>query len=192
MVVSAGMLLSGRAIIQAVTADASDEMVAIVLPLLFGSYTFLGGLGTTFYVSYFNAVTILVGVIILTAKVFYVDKDYSPNFSRFHEMYESIACISDPEFNAGNSFLNFRSEGAILFGIILLLGSTTMTYTDQASWQSRIAAKPTQGVLGFFLGALIWFAIPSTFATASGISYLVTASTNGSHFLSATEINGGN
>ncbi|XP_064601304.1 uncharacterized protein LOC135467460 [Liolophura sinensis] len=45
MVVSAGMLLSGRAIIQAVTADASDEMVAIVLPILFGSYTFLGGLG---------------------------------------------------------------------------------------------------------------------------------------------------
>lgn len=50
--------------------------------------------------------------------------------------------------------------------------TASITFCDQASWQSRIAAKPTQGVLGFFAATYIWFAIPSTIGTSVGFAYL--------------------
>ena len=67
-----------------------------------------------------------------------------------------------------------------------------MTYCDQASWQSRIAAKPIQGVFGFLLGGLIWFAIPSTMATTTGLAYLALSTENNTHMLTHGQIDAGN
>jgi hypothetical protein len=54
LVIMIGLLLAGRATIQSLTRDASDEFCLFVMAILFGSYSLIGGIGTTFYVSYFN------------------------------------------------------------------------------------------------------------------------------------------
>lgn len=69
--------------------------------------------------------------------------------------------------------------------------SSAVTYCDQASWQSRIAAKPTQGVYGFLLGGLMWFAIPSTMATTTGLAYLALSAENKTNLLTAEQIDEG-
>ena len=69
--------------------------------------------------------------------------------------------------------------------------SSAVTYCDQASWQSRIAAKPIQGVFGFLLGGLIWFAIPSTMATTTGLAYLALSTENNTHMLTHNQIDEG-
>ncbi|XP_035827281.1 urea-proton symporter DUR3 [Aplysia californica] len=87
-----------------------------------------------------------------------------------------------------HSFLTFRSWGAFLFGIIEIFVSSAVTYCDQASWQSRIAAKPVQGVWGFILAGFIWFSIPNVMATTTGMAYLALSSDNGTHLLSENQI----
>lgn len=69
--------------------------------------------------------------------------------------------------------------------------SSAVTYCDQASWQSRIAAKPTQGVYGFLLGGLMWFAIPSTMATTTGLAYLALSAENKTNLLTHGQIDEG-
>ncbi|KAK6172351.1 hypothetical protein SNE40_016024 [Patella caerulea] len=106
-------------------------------------------------------------------------------------MYKAISCIHGPEENNENSFLTFRSNVAFLYGVIEVFVSSAVTYCDQASWQSRIAAKPIQGVWGFILAGLIWFSIPSTMATTTGMAYLALSSSNGSHLLTRGQIDEG-
>ena len=48
----ATLLVAGVAIIQSLTKDASDEFCVLIIATLFGSYSLVGGLGTTFYVEY--------------------------------------------------------------------------------------------------------------------------------------------
>ena len=84
-----------------------------------------------------------------------------------------------------------RSWGAFLYGIIEIFVSSAVTYCDQASWQSRIAAKPVQGVWGFLLAGFIWFSIPNVMAVTTGMAYLALSSNNGSHLLLPSEIDEG-
>ena len=78
-----------------------------------------------------------------------------------------------------------------VFEILQVFVSSAVTYCDQASWQSRIAAKPIQGVFGFLLGGLIWFAIPSTMATTTGLAYLALSTENNTHMLTHNQIDEG-
>ena len=66
-----------------------------------------------------------------------------------------------------------------------------LLYFLAAAWQSRIAAKPVQGVVGFLVAAYIWFAIPVSISTTTGLAYLATASENTTNMLSAENIDKG-
>ncbi|XP_055894761.1 uncharacterized protein LOC106053386 [Biomphalaria glabrata] len=188
LVITIGVLLAGKATIQSLTKDASDEFVVLIMAALFGSYSLIGGLGTTFYVSYFNACLVFILFIVFVVKILH---NTDAEFGSTKKMFESITCLTGPDDNANNSFLTFRSWGAFMFGIIEIFVSSAVTYCDQASWQSRIAAKPVQGVWGFILAGFIWFSIPNVMATTTGMAYLALSSENGSHFLDSFQIDEG-
>ena len=60
LVVMFCLIAASVALLQSLIRDASDEFCVVIMATLFGSYSFVGGLGSTFYVSYFNAATIFV------------------------------------------------------------------------------------------------------------------------------------
>lgn len=191
LVITIGILLAGRATIQSLTKDASDEFTLLTMAVLFGSYSLIGGLGTTFYVSYFNACLVFILLIVFVVKIWHnTDEDYVA-IGNVEKMYNAITCIKGPEENYEHSYLTFRSGVAFLFGVIEVFVSSAVTYCDQASWQSRIAAKPTQGVYGFLLGGLMWFAIPSTMATTTGLAYLALSAENKTNLLTYGQIDEG-
>lgn len=64
-------------------------------------------------------------------------------------------------------------------------------FVDQSYWQSSVAAKPREGVWGFLLGGLVWFAVPFTFATTMGLAYIALGTTNGGPLLSDGMVNQG-
>ena len=191
LVITVGVLLAGRATIQSLTKHASDEFSVLIMATLFGSYSLIGGLGTTFYVSYFNAVLVFVLLIVFVVKILHNTDSGYENIGNTDKMYSAIVCLHGPVDSEQNSYLTFRSFPAFLYGIIEVLVSSAVTYCDQASWQSRIAAKPVQGVWGFILAGFVWFSIPSTMATTTGMAYLAISSTNGSHALTRGEIDEG-
>jgi hypothetical protein len=53
-----------------------------------------------------------------------------------------------------------------------VVGNFGTVFTDQAYWQSAIAARPSAAVRGYLLGGLAWFAIPFTLATSLGLACL--------------------
>jgi len=69
--------------------------------------------------------------------------------------------------------------------------ATSVSFTDQANWQSRIAAKPAQGVLGFILGAFLWFALPTAISMTVTMAYYAGSYQNGTHLLTPGDIENG-
>jgi hypothetical protein len=65
------------------------------------------------------------------------------------------------------------------------------TYVDQSYWQSSVAAKPRQGVLGFLAGGLVWFSIPFALATTMGLAYIALGAQQGQPLLSDIDVDTG-
>lgn len=118
LVITIGILLAGKATIQSLTKNASDEFTLLTMAVLFGSYSLIGGLGTTFYVSYFNACLVFVLLIVFVVKIWHnTDEEYSA-IGDVESMYNAITCIKGPEENYDHNYLTFRSGVAFLFGVI--------------------------------------------------------------------------
>ncbi|XP_045204552.2 uncharacterized protein LOC123557251 [Mercenaria mercenaria] len=173
------LIVAGVATFQSYTVDASNEFCVMIIAVLFGSYSFIGGLGTTFYVSYFNAVLIFGILIALNVKILY-SPDSDSGVGSIDKIYEKMQCLIAPEGNAERSYFTFKSENGLVWAFMGLCVTASLTYCDQAAWQSRIAAKPLQGVLGFLIAAYIWFAIPISISTSAGLAYLSMALDNSS------------
>ncbi|XP_041356757.1 uncharacterized protein LOC121373965 [Gigantopelta aegis] len=192
LVVMTCLLTGGTATIQSLTKDASGEFCVLLMATLFGSYSFIGGLGSTFYVSYFNTVLVFVMLCIFIINIFYKENSgETALLGSIDNIYEKVTCLKGPEGNEEQSYLTFWSEGALIWGIQGIFATSSLTFCDQASWQSRIAAKPVQGVLGFLAASFIWFAIPSSIGTSTGLAYLALSATNSTFKLSDQDIDAG-
>ena len=106
--------------------DLSPELAAMLLAAVIGGYTLIGGLGATFYVSYFNTALIFVLIIMLVVEVFYNPYNNPDNpFGNATRLYEFISCWKAPNGNRDESYLTFFSPGKyycfdlILNGILL-------------------------------------------------------------------------
>lgn len=191
IMVIACLVVAGKATIQAMTIDASDEFIVLVMATLFGSYSFIGGLGSTFYVSYFNAVLIATLLLTTIVKVFFSSDTEYLGLGDMEKMYNTLSCLPGPVGNYNRSFLTFRSIDALMMGIVGVFLTSALTFCDQAAWQSRIASKPSDGVWGFLIATAIYFSIPSSIGTTTGMAYLAMSSQNGTHLLSEHEIDVG-
>jgi Na+/proline symporter len=88
---------------------------------LFGSYSLIGGLGTTFYVSYFNACLVFILLIVFVIKILHNEDDQWKNIGDTGRMFESISCIQGPEDNVNNSYITFRLVVQLLLLLLLLM-----------------------------------------------------------------------
>jgi len=192
LIVMMSLTIAGTAVLNSLVADLSPELAAMLLASVIGGYTLIGGLGATFYVSYFNTALIFVLILMLVVEVFYNPFDNPENpFGSSESVFEFISCWRAPEEKMGNkggSYLTFFSSGGLVFGIVNIVGNFGTVFCDQAYWQSSVAAKPLQGVWGFISGGLVWFAIPFTLATTMGLAYLGLSSAQGSPLLTEEDV----
>ena len=84
----------------------------MLLAAVIGGYTLIGGLGATFYVSYFNTALIFVLILMLVVEVFYNPFNNPENpFGDSKSVYDFIACWKAPNGNRDESYLTFFSPG---------------------------------------------------------------------------------
>ena len=84
-------------------ADLSPELAAMLLAAVIGGYTLIGGLGATFYVSYFNTALIFVLILMLVIEVFYNPFGNPENpFGSAQSVYDFISCWKTPDEDMGN------------------------------------------------------------------------------------------
>merc|ERR1711963_546800 len=192
LIVMMSLTVAGTAVLNSLVADLSPELAAMLLAVVIGGYTLIGGLGATFYVSYFNTALIFFLIILLMVEVFFNPFEHVANpFGSSKSIFEFVACWKAPDTSIGNhggSYLTFFSSGGLVFGIVNLVGNFGTVFCDQAYWQSSVAAKPLQGVWGFIAGGLCWFAIPFGLATTMGLAYLGLSSAQGAPLLSDEDV----
>lgn len=189
LIVMMSLTIAGTAVLNSLVSDLSPELAAMLLATVIGGYTLIGGLGATFYVSYFNTTLIFVLILMLVVEVFYNPYDNPDNpFGDATSVYEFISCWKAPNGNKAESYFTFFSPGGLVFGIVNIVGNFGTVFCDQAYWQSSVAAKPLQGVWGFILGGLTWFAIPFSLATTMGLAYLGLSSSQGAPMLTDDDV----
>lgn len=159
--------------------------------MLFGSYCLIGGLGTTFYISYFNTALIFITASYFILKVTYLADEETKKVTSIETLYNTMHCLVGPEGNYQQSFLTFRSTTGIIYGLVTLFMTIGIVFCDQANWQSRIAAKPREGMLGFLIGAFLWFAIPTPISFVSSMTYKAMSFRNGTNLLTEADIDSG-
>ena len=184
-------LLAGKTAIKVLCKDANNEFIYIMLAFLFGSYCLVGGLGTTFYISYINTALTFISLSIYVLYTSFIPSPDIEEISTVENLYKHVSCLRGPDVNYDNSFLTFRSRSGLIYGAVSILLATAIGFCDQANWQSRIAAKPSQGVVGYILAAYLWFVLPATMAFTATMSYLSKSAINGTHMLSQDEIDNG-
>ena len=69
LIVMMSLTIAGTAVLNSLVKDLSPELAAMLLAVVIGGYTLIGGLGATFYVSYFNTALIFVLIIMLIVEV---------------------------------------------------------------------------------------------------------------------------
>ena len=186
------MVMAAKSAIVVITKDASDEFIVIVVAILFGTYCFIGGLGTTFYISYFNAALTFVSLLVFFVQFYYNENENS--YTTTTSMYDAMMCTktSNESGHFDNSRLTFRSRSAAMLGLSVLFIALALTFCDQANWQSRIAAKPTQGVIGFFIGSFLFLSFPLAISFPATFGYVsMSYHNNGTHLLSENDIYNG-
>lgn len=174
-IVTAMLVLGGAAVINSLTG-VDITIAAFLIPVGIVLYTIGGGLKATFFAEYLNAAFIFVVVLIFVTVIYFA----TPEIGGISGMYEKLtqASILNPvEGNAFGTYLTLASIGALIFGIINIVGNFGTVFVDQSYWQRAIASRPKAATGGFILGGLAWFAIPFTLATTLGLAAIATGVT---------------
>jgi SSS family transporter len=171
-IVTAMLVLGGAAVVNALTG-VNILVAAFLIPIGVIIYTFFGGLKATFFADYLNSAFLFV-VILIFVTIIYFNNSEIGGISGLYGKLVSVANIKPVEGNAGGVYLTMASTGALVFGIINIVGNFGTVFTDQAYWQRAIATRPRSAINGFLIGGLAWFAIPFTLATTLGLAGLAT------------------
>ena len=126
--ITVSILLAGRATIGSLVKDTSDEFTLCVMAVLFGSYCLIGGLGTTFYVSYFNACLVFILLVVFVVKIWHNTDDDHLNTGNTKDMFDTLSCLKGPDENFNSSFITFRSGVGLLYGLIEVTWLFTLVY----------------------------------------------------------------
>ena len=168
IIVTAMLVLGGAAVVNALTG-INVYIAAFLIPVGVIAYTLFGGLKATFLAEYFNTAFIFVVVLIFTSAIYFVNPDIG-GISGMFEKLSNAAAMYPVEGNAAGSFLTLASVGALIFGVINIVGNFGSVFVDQSYWQRAIASRPRSVVPGFLVGGLAWFAIPFALATTLGLA----------------------
>jgi urea-proton symporter len=166
-IVTAMLVLGGAAVVNSLTG-VNIYIAAFLIPVGVIIYTLFGGLKATFFADYLNTAFIFVVILVFVIAIYFV----SPHIGGISGMYDKLtaaSALSPVEGNAAGAYLTLASAGALVFGIINIIGNFGTVFVDQAYWQRAIAARPRSAVRGFLAGGLAWFAIPFALATTLGL-----------------------
>ncbi|XP_041377330.1 urea-proton symporter DUR3-like [Gigantopelta aegis] len=189
--VTAMLMLGGAVVITNLVANISLEYATVLVSAVIGAYTFIGGLGATFYVSYFNTAIIYTVMLIFLLKVYGEPNNPDNPLGSITKIYNLLSCSQGPKGNMEGSYLTIVSNPGLMFGLINIVGNFGTVFVDQSYWQSSVAAKPRQGVMGFLFGGLCWFAVPFSLATTMGLAYIALGTQQGLDLLSADQVDAG-
>ncbi len=167
-IVTSMLILGGAAVVNTLTG-IDIYIASFLIPIGVIIYTLFGGLKATFFAEYFNTAFVFVVVLIFVSTIYFVNPEIGGISGMFDKLVNA-AGLKPVDGNAMGAYLTLASIGALIFGIINIVGNFGTVFVDQSYWQRAIASRPRSVVPGFLIGGLAWFAIPFTLATTLGLA----------------------
>ncbi|MEO9295055.1 MAG: sodium/solute symporter [Nitrososphaera sp.] len=167
-IVTAMLVLGGAAAVSSLTG-INIFVAAFLIPIGVVIYTFFGGLKATFLAEYMNTVFLFIVVLVFVSVVYFANPQIGGISGMFNKL-SNVATFRPVEGNFGGSYLTLASTGALIFGVINIIGNFGTVFVDQAYWQRAVAAGARSVFKGFLVGGLAWFAIPFSLATTLGLA----------------------
>jgi SSS family transporter len=167
-IVTAMLVLGGAAVVNSLTG-VNIYVAAFLIPVGVIIYTFFGGLKATFLAEYLNTIFLFTVVLAFVITVYFTNPQIG-GISGMFDKLTNVSVLRPVDGNFAGSYLTMTSSGALIFGIINIVGNFGTVFVDQAHWQRAIAAAPKSAFKGFMIGGLAWFAIPFTLATTLGLA----------------------
>ncbi|KAL3315476.1 hypothetical protein Ciccas_005893 [Cichlidogyrus casuarinus] len=192
LIVSSMLMLGASTVLTQMTMGLSVELSALLLVLVIGISVATGNLACTYYISYFTSSALLVCIIAFTIRFFNIhhQEEHDP-YKSFDAIYDMIFCRPTDPSNFNSSYFTILSTRGLMFGVVNIIGNFGTVFVDQSYWAASVAAKPSEGVIGFILGGIVWFAIPFTFGTVCSLFYLSIGTALGNDFLTQTQVDSG-
>lgn len=149
-IVTAMLVLGGAAVLNSLTG-VNIYVAAFLIPVGVIIYNFFGGLKATFLAEYLNTVFLFTVVLVFVIVVYFANPQIGGVTGMFAKLTD-VAVTKPVEGNFAGSYLTMASTGALVFGIINIVGNFGTVFVDQAHWQRAIAAAPKSAFKGFMLG----------------------------------------
>ena len=137
-IVTAMLVLGGAAVLNSLTG-VDIYVAAFLIPVGVIIYTFFGGLKATFFADYMNTAIMLSVVIFFVVVIYFLSPDIGGIFGMYEKL-SSAAFLKPVEGNASGSYLTMASTGALIFGIINIVGNFGTVFVDQSYWQRAIGS----------------------------------------------------
>lgn len=131
-IVTGMLLVGGVASISYTFPDLPGEYAILLFIISMSLHLFIGGLGGMIYVSFFGILLILVVVITMIIRVFYVGAESNTDLGNIDVIFARYSSISNPS-NYKSSSKTLLSLDGVIFGIINIIGNFGAVFVDQVS-----------------------------------------------------------
>ena len=116
----------GHVCLHSLSPGLGKEVMCVILTIVIGIMTVVGGVGGGIYVAYFSCALLLVIMLYYLTDVYYDPLDRSDNeFGSVNSVYNITRCGKGHEDNNDNSLLTFLSPDGLAEGLVVLLCKST-------------------------------------------------------------------
>ena len=150
---SSAMVLTVASLISIIAGNLHIVASTMLVPFGVLLYTVVGGLKATFLTDFIHTTILLIILCYLNTSLLTSDQ-----VGGLNEFWTSLTKVDRQiEGNYAGSIITGKSQGALIFGLVLTAGNFGLTVMDSAFWQKTFSATPKATVPAYLLTAVFIF-----------------------------------
>lgn len=161
---SSAMVLTVASLISIIAGNLHIVASTMLVPFGVLLYTVVGGLKATFLTDFIHTTILLIILCYLNTSLLTSDQ-----VGGLNEFWTSLTKVDRQiEGNYAGSIITGKSQGALIFGLVLTAGNFGLTVMDSAFWQKTFSATPKATVPAYLLTAVFIFSNVIPIGTIAG------------------------
>ncbi|RCK63562.1 Urea active transporter [Candida viswanathii] len=163
---SSAMVLTVASLISIIAGNLHIVASTMLIPFGVLLYTVVGGLKATFLTDFVHTTILLIILCYLNTAVL-----TSEQVGGLNGLWDKLVAVSQTKYIEGNyegSIITGKSQGAVIFGLVLTAGNFGLSVMDSAFWQKTFSASPRATVPAYLLTAFFIFSNVWPIGTIAG------------------------
>lgn len=149
------MIIAAAGAISIIAGNLHIVASTMLIPFGVLIYTSVAGLKGTFVTDFVHSLVLLIVLCYINTSVLTSDA-----VGGLDKLYEGVIAVDGDRYIEGNYqglFLTGKTQGGIIFGLILTIGNFGLTVMDSSFWQKAFSATPEATCPGYLTAAITIF-----------------------------------